>query len=61
MQKKLLEIIVCPFCYTRLFMNDTETELICNIENISFPLKQGIPVLLKNQIRYLNCKIIDNQ
>lgn len=61
MQKKLLEIIVCPFCYTRLFMNDTETELICNIENISFPLKKGIPVLLKNQIRYLNYKIIDNQ
>lgn len=49
MHDKLLEIVVCPICHKKLFMDADETKLICNIDNCVFPIKQGIPVLLRKK------------
>lgn len=54
MKKKLLEIIVCPICHEQLCMNLKETELICKTDNISFPIKRGIPVFLKKKLKQFN-------
>lgn len=61
MKNELLEIVVCPFCYTKLSINTSKMELICNVDNIIFPIKQGIPVLLEKQALNLDLKIIDKQ
>lgn len=53
MKNRLLEMIVCPLCYTKLSINAEETGLICNIDNIIFPIVQGIPVLIKEKSRKL--------
>lgn len=49
MKDQLLAIIVCPICHSKLSIDIKETKLICNIDNVSFPIKQGIPVLLKEK------------
>lgn len=45
----LLNIIVCPICYKRLFLNSRYNQLVCNFDNLIFPIKKGIPVLLKKE------------
>lgn len=53
MHKTLLDIIVCPLCHTKLFVNTTKTGLICTFENIIFPIIHGIPILLKERSQKL--------
>lgn len=45
----LLKIIVCPVCYKHLFLDLTHHQLICDFDNLIFPIKQGIPVLLRKE------------
>ncbi|WP_044026196.1 Trm112 family protein [Candidatus Blochmanniella vafra] len=56
-KKKLLEIIVCPICHKKLFLNLKKTKLICFIDKVFFPIKEGIPVLLKNSANKINKKL----
>ncbi|WP_159715434.1 Trm112 family protein [Blochmannia endosymbiont of Camponotus nipponensis] len=51
MKYQLLKIIVCPICYSKLFFDSKKKELICNVDNVAFPIKNGIPVLLKKDAR----------
>lgn len=50
----LLEIVVCPICYSKLSTNLKGTVLICSVDNVVFPIKQGIPVLLREAARNFN-------
>lgn len=45
----LLQMIVCPMCHTRLFLNVERNKLICHFDNLVFPINQGIPVLLSKE------------
>lgn len=45
----LLQIVVCPVCHMRLFLNSKRDKLICYSDNLFFPIKQGIPVLLSKE------------
>lgn len=47
--KKLLDIVVCPVCHGKLFINSEENQLICKIDNIFFAIENGIPNLLKKK------------
>lgn len=49
MQNQLLKIIACPICYKKLLINKEKTGLICKIDNLIFPIIQGIPILLKEK------------
>lgn len=51
MRYQLLNIIVCPICYSKLYFDLEQKELICNIDNLAFPIRKGIPVLLKKDAR----------
>jgi uncharacterized protein len=44
--KRLLEVIACPKCKAVLIINDAEDGLNCHSCNLSYPIKEGIPVLL---------------
>ena len=49
---KLLEILVCPICKGKLVYRK-EGELICKVDRLAFPVKDGIPVMLEDEARKL--------
>ncbi|HKS34621.1 MAG TPA: protein YcaR [Enterobacteriaceae bacterium] len=53
MDHRLLEIIACPVCNGKLNYIQDKQELICKIDNLAFPVRDGIPVLLENEARLL--------
>ncbi|WDX99234.1 protein YcaR [Salmonella enterica subsp. enterica serovar Newport] len=53
MDHRLREIIACPVCNGKLWYNQEQQELICKLDNLAFPLRDGIPVLLENEARAL--------
>jgi uncharacterized protein YbaR (Trm112 family) len=53
MDHRLLEIIACPVCNGKLYYSQDKQELICKLDSLAFPLRDGIPVLLENEARSL--------
>lgn len=53
MDKKLLEILVCPICKGKLVYKGVAGELICKIDRVAFPIRDGIPVMLEQEARQL--------
>lgn len=53
MDHRLLEIIACPVCTGKLYYHQENQELICKADNLAFPLREGIPVLLEPEARQL--------
>lgn len=53
MDHRLLEIIACPICNGKLYYSQDKQELICKIDNLAFPFRVGIPVLLEHEARPL--------
>ncbi|AKE96680.1 protein YcaR [Cronobacter sakazakii] len=56
MDHRLLEIIACPVCNGKLYFNQEKQELICKVDRLAFPLRDGIPVLLENEARALTAE-----
>lgn len=54
MNERLIEIVACPRCQGRLKYDKDNQRLLCTFENIAYPIKQGIPVLLAEQAVALN-------
>jgi len=53
MDHKLLDILVCPICKGRLQLSSQKDALICRADQLSFPIEDGIPVLLESQAKPL--------
>ncbi|CDL82640.1 Trm112 family protein [Xenorhabdus szentirmaii] len=53
MDHRLLEIIACPLCHGKLSYDKENFELICKLDRLAFPVRDGIPVLLENESRAL--------
>ncbi|SFU27794.1 Trm112 family protein [Xenorhabdus koppenhoeferi] len=53
MDHRLLEIIACPVCHGKLSYDKENLELICKLDRLAFPVRDGIPVLLENEARTL--------
>ncbi len=53
MDKKLLEILVCPLCKGKLLHVKKANELICKIDRLAFPITDGIPVMLEDDARQI--------
>lgn len=51
--KKLLEILVCPVTKSPLRYNKDASELISDQAGLAFPIKDGIPVMLVEESRQL--------
>ena len=54
MDKKLLEILVCPKCKGELEYNKQANELICKNYALAYPVRDGIPVMLEEEARDLS-------
>ncbi|HEB97742.1 MAG TPA: Trm112 family protein [Sedimenticola thiotaurini] len=53
MDKKLLDILVCPVCKGKLVHDRKAAELICPVDRLAFPIRDGIPVMLEEEARRL--------
>ena len=53
MDKKLLEILVCPVCKGKLVHDKSAAELICPVDRLAFPIRDDIPVMLEEEARQL--------
>ncbi len=42
MDHRLLEIIACPVCNGKLYYSQDKQELICKLDSLAFPLRDGI-------------------
>jgi uncharacterized protein len=51
MDKKILDILVCPLCKGDLILKGQS--LICCFDRLVFPIRDGIPVMLENEARVL--------
>jgi uncharacterized protein YbaR (Trm112 family) len=53
MDKKLLEILVCPICKGPLVYKKEQQELICRPDRLAYPIRDDIPVMLEEEARPL--------
>jgi len=53
MDKKLLDILVCPICKGNLHYDKKAAELICRVDRLAFPIRDDIPVMLQDEAREL--------
>jgi uncharacterized protein YbaR (Trm112 family) len=51
MKKKLLTIIACPLCKGPLLHKSRQKELICEKDQLAYPVRNGVPVLLHSDAR----------
>lgn len=54
MDKKLLDILACPICKSPLIYDKDKQELICKADNLAFPVRDEIPVMLEDEARQLS-------
>ena len=54
MNKQLLDILACPTCHGHLEYDEQHQHLICRIEKLAYPIKNGIPILLAEQAETLS-------
>lgn len=53
MDRKLLDILVCPLCKGRLYFDKSAGELICRVDRLAYPVRDEIPVMLEDEARKL--------
>ncbi len=53
MDKKLLDILACPICKGPLVYRKAEQELVCKLDRLAYPIRDGIPVMLEEEARRL--------
>lgn len=52
MDKKLLDILVCPLCKGKLLVK--KNELMCKFDRLAYPIRDGIPVMLEHEARIIS-------
>ncbi len=53
MDKKLLDILVCPVSKAPVEWDREKNELICRASALAYPIRDGIPVMLESEARPL--------
>ncbi len=53
MDKKLLDILVCPICKGALVYDKAKAELVCRVDRLAYPIRDDIPVMLEDEARRL--------
>ena len=51
LDKKLLEILACPICKGELLYDRSADELVCGIDKLAYPVREGVPVMLTAEAR----------
>jgi hypothetical protein len=59
MDKRLLEILVCPVTKGPLIYNKDSQELLCKGSRLAYPIRDGIPVMLPEEARRLTLEELE--
>lgn len=59
MDKKLLDILVCPICKGKLIYKKEQKELICKADRLAYPIRDDIPVMLEEEARKIDLEEYD--
>ena len=59
MNRKLLEILVCPLCKGKLRYDRDAGELICKADRLAYPIRDDIPMMLEDEARKLSLEEYD--
>lgn len=59
MDKKLLEILICPVSKSPLVYDPQKQELIAKEGGLAYPVRDGIPVMLVDEARKLTADEIE--
>ncbi len=59
MNRKLLDILVCPLCKGELIYRKEEKELICKADRLAYPIRDDIAVMLEDEARTLSLEEAD--
>ncbi|MEK7992088.1 MAG: Trm112 family protein [Thiotrichaceae bacterium] len=59
MDKRLLDILVCPATKAPLIYEKKNQELICKASRLAYPIREGIPVMLPEQARKLSLEEVE--
>ena len=54
MDKKLLDILVCPVTKGPLIYDKDKQELISKSARLAYPIRDGIPVMLEDEARAIS-------
>ena len=56
MDKRMLELLVCPICKgpLRSFGSGNSMELVCRPDRLAYAVRDGIPVMMPEEARLLN-------
>ncbi len=59
MDKKLLDILVCPVTKGKLIYDKDKQELVSKSARLAYPIKNGTPVMLEQEARALTQEEVD--
>lgn len=54
LDKRTLELLVCPLTKTRLTLSGDGTELISSAAHLAFPIRRGVPLLSLDEARTID-------
>lgn len=60
MDKKLLDILVCPVTKGPLIYDKGKQELISTSANLAYPIRDEIPVMLEDEARALTSEEVES-
>ena len=53
LDRKLLDLLVCPVTRAPLRYDEAEQELISDAAGLAYPIREGIPIMLEGEARKL--------
>ena len=53
MDARLLEILACPVCKGALKYQRDARVLVCRLDRLAYPIRDGVPVMLEEEARQL--------
>ncbi|QWD96867.1 Trm112 family protein [Polynucleobacter sp. MG-6-Vaara-E2] len=56
MDRRLLDILVCPLCKSQLHLDTDKHELICKADRLAYPIRDDVPVMLVEEARNLSAE-----
>ena len=54
LNRKLLDILVCPVTKGRLIYDKQNSELVSKQARLAYPIRDGIPIMLEDEARPLD-------
>jgi uncharacterized protein len=59
LDKRLLELLVCPVTKGPLVWKPEQQELWCRASRLAYPVRDGVPVMLEEEARTLSAAELD--